>query len=293
MRRQGTLRRQGALVLIVCLFYALQAGIILFSVTLAPFTPIRDVDFALAIMHLILLAVIDMGIMRKLLTTLRRIGAGYANQASARAEQALDYYRLQFEREEQLVQQISAAIEDELQKAREAVAAGNAQQVDSHLQASLDAASRLQPRLCDNITVAAVLQGKHRQCEEAGVGFEVNVAVPVDLPLPDLEIASVFFNLIDNALQECEALIAQNANAQPCISVRAFVRAGQLLVEVTNPCLSGAGVRQRKASQTLDPTQPHGWGTRIVSVIVHKLGGITRFEEHDGTFVASVMIPLT
>ena len=239
------------------------------------------------------IGLVDLFTVRYLLAAVRRTERAYADHVSSKLESSLESYRDETEREMRLVRQIGAEINEELLAAQGALDRGQLAEADNHLQASLALASQTKTTTCDNVYVAAVLDSKLRQCAEEGVTLVANVNVPQELPLEDVEIASIFFNLIDNALYECTALRGDDAERRDLrIDVRGRVQAGQLFIEVTNPCRPGIDVRRRVAERRADTSALHGWGTQIVRDIAHKHGGITRFEEQAGSFVAQVMLPL-
>jgi sensor histidine kinase regulating citrate/malate metabolism len=138
-----------------------------------------------------------------------------------------------------------------------------------------------------------VLASKARSCAEANITLDAQVALPAEMPIDDIELASVFFNLIDNALHECVALAQEEDAPKPTITVRANTLAGQVFVEVSNPCRSGAEGKMREAGKSVDSTRTHGWGVDIVQNVAKKYHGIASFAENNGVFTAQVMLPLS
>lgn len=250
-------------------------------------------DMVVAACIALALAAIDAGAVRYLLQAIRRVEETYASDVSEELERALESYRSLAEREAQLAQEIGRTVGDELEHTREALAEGHLEEADEHMQRGLRAASKTRAAYCDNVAVAAVLEVKARQCEESGVRFSAQASVPEDLPLPETEVAAVLFNLIDNALRECEGLVTDGVAEAPEITVRAKAEAGQLFVEVANPCKPESGKRLRiSALRRPDAAREHGWGTHIVDDIVGAHGGVVSRDVANGTFVVRVMIPL-
>ena len=273
---------------LTCILFALQGAAVFVSGA-----ELGATGVAVSIVVTLGIGLVDLFTVRYLLATVRRIEQAYAAQVSSRLESSLENYRSETERESRLVQQIGAEINGELQAAQVALERGQLAEVDDHLQASLALASQTKPTTCDNVYVAAVLESKLRQCEEKGVALKATVSIPQELPLEDVEIASVFFNLIDNALYECVSLQQDDSEDRDyCVSVHGVVQAGQLFIEVENPCRPGIDVRRRAAKRRTDTSALHGWGTQIVSDIAGRYGGVAHFEERGGSFVAQVMLPL-
>ena len=239
----------------------------------------------------IVVGLIDFGGARYLLQSLQRSENAYATAVAARLEESFHEYRKQALQEEQLAKEIGAHVEAELAKTREALAAGNLALANDHLQASIDAASGSHATHCDNVAIAAVLDSKMRQCADAGVRLNASATIPEDIPMEDIELASIFFNLIDNALHECQALQKEGQEGHT-IKVSSFVQAGQLFVKVQNPCRTNSATPKGAPIGQHEASMQHGWGTSIVRSIANEHGGLARFETNANTFVATVMIPL-
>ena len=285
------MNRRRVIIALTCAFYALQLALLWYWHALAP-EDSRTLDLVVTLAAAVGVAVIDAGVVQYLFAALQRAEAAYAADVSMQLERSLESYRVTTEREQTLAREVGRAVDEELARAREALNQGKAGDASAHLRQGLDIASQTRTVYCDNVPVAAVLETKERQCHEAGVGFEHHVKLPEELPLPDVEVAAVFFNLIDNALHECEAMLeGSEAGGLPTVRVSSMVQAGQLYVEVANPCRKEAA-KARGAARRGGLLREHGWGTDIVTNIARGHGGLTQFEERNGVFTATVMIPL-
>lgn len=284
------MNRRRVIIVLTGVFYLLQLALIAYWHSLAE-EGTRMLDLAISVGIAVVIGLIDAAVARYLLQALRRAETAYAADVSERLEQSLESYRVTAEREDALAQEVGSAVELELAAARRALAEGRVGDLDHHLQHGLDIASQTRASYCENVTVAAVLETKVRQCEEAGVRLVPQVVLPNELGLPDVDVAAVFFNLIDNALHECVALVAEGVD-EPTIVTKARVQAGQLFVSVENPCRADVDAHSKARAHRAESGQLHGWGTEIVASIAQDHGGIAEFEAHDGTFVANVMIPL-
>ena len=283
--------RQRTIVVLAAVYYAAQMALLVYWHSLAV-PEFRLLDALITLGIAAVMGFIDWWSARYLLQALSRTEQVYADDVSQQLEQSLENYRTLAEREEQRSAEIGREVEAELAQARKSLAEGRTDDVAMHLQQGLDIATSLRKPPCDNVAVAAILEAKTRECEEAGVELSTQVALPAELGLPDIEVASLLFNLIDNALHECAALRAQDAVAKPVITLHARTQAGQLFVQASNPCRPGI---QAPGSRTekRDTEALHGWGTDIVRTIAHNHGGIAEFTFENEVFIATVMIPLT
>lgn len=285
------MNRRRLIILLSVALYVTQVAIIAYWHSLAPANE-RMKDMFVAVFAMVAITLISAGVTQYFLHALRRAEVSYENDISRQLERCLEEYRTETLRENQIVLEIGTSIQEELGKAREALATGEYDKMDDHLRSSLEFASRANKPYCDNVAVSAVLENKARECAEKGVQLNTHVSLPEDLALQDVEVAALFFNLIDNALSECEVLSSPGKVENPAITVRSKIQAGQLFVQVANPCRTGVEARRQAAIRSSDISQAHGWGSSIVTGIAQRNHGIAEFEEKRDTFTASVMIPL-
>lgn len=241
---------------------------------------------------------IDVGVIRYALDVFKRSEEAYAANVTRELERSLSEYKEQAERDKRVTQSVGAAVEQHIRSAREALASQNIDKMREHVRQCLKIVSAAEPSSCHNVVVASVLQSKARQCAESNVRLVTEVTLPAHLAMDDIEVASLFFGLIDNALMECEELRGsqdpEGTSTEPLsIVVRSNIHAGQIFVEASNPCRAGAGDRRRVALRRADATVTHGLGTVVVSDIAARHGGVVEFTERDDVFHARAMIPLT
>lgn len=244
-------------------------------------------SLGLILLVLFVTCVVDIGVTRQLFGTLGRLEQDYDADVTKDLEESLRAYRVRALQDRQLASMVGVNVEQNIARARQALLEGDVPGTQDKLRHGIDLVSQTGATQCDNVVVASVLESKSRQSEAAGVELVTEVVLPEELGLEDVEVAAVFFNLIDNALHEC----AELARPDNRIEVRARIQAGQLFVEVTNPCREGAEHRRRAAARRSDATMYHGLGTSIVTDIARRHGGLAQFDERDGIFVADVMIP--
>ena len=277
---------------LMCFFYLLQLAIIVYWHSLAP-SGMHETDALVSIAIAAVVGLVDYSIARYLLSALSKLENAYRYDVAKRLELSLTRYREESLREESIVKEVGASIHNELNKARVALTQGNNTEVGNLIRSSLEiASSTAAPPICENVTVAAVLASKTRQCTEEGVTLASQVTLPEPLPLPDIDIAAIFFNLIDNALHECKSLMAEGLISDPRIDVSSRIQAGQFYVKVRNPSHQGIDTKSERARRRESTSSLHGWGIEIVSSIAREQGGLAKFEESKGEFIATVMIPL-
>lgn len=138
-------------------------------------------------------------------------------------------------------------------------------------------------RFCENTAANTVLLYFAQQAKNNGIDYIVKADIPEKAPIDDADISVLFGNLLENALDACNAESA----ADKKIIVRASLSGGTFCVTADN---TFTGTLKYNQSGNLDSTKHRGegLGTRSVKSIVERYGGICRFEVRDGMFCASV-----
>lgn len=123
--------------------------------------------------------------------------------------------------------------------------------------------------------------------KESGIDFTVSMNIPLKIPVADSDLAVLFGNLLENAVQACAA---QN-HPDRRIVMHGGIDGDSLVVTLDN---TFDGSLKHNHDGTLLSTKPGGTGLGIESAraIAARYGGIIKVEQADGLFMASVMLEL-
>jgi signal transduction histidine kinase len=172
-----------------------------------------------------------------------------------------------------------------------------------------------------NSTVDIILSHKLRHAQQIGtkgVEMDLHVLMPENLALSDFEMASLLGNLLDNALEATERVLAFNAGGGAFLSGTAIAvtikqLGGNLLVRVENIAFKPDAAHESYVTSkpTRDEEGRHGIGLAQVQRLVKVHGGhldlafkpatAASFPEQNpgttdtpalGTFTATVLLPL-
>ena len=136
-------------------------------------------------------------------------------------------------------------------------------------------------RYCANPIVNAILTVKAAQAEEQGIAFTAQAAVD-GWKLEEIDLSSLFSNLLDNAIEGC-----RNSGAEhPAIQAKAAEQQGFYLIRVTNNC--GPDVQTEGTSKA--DKQGHSLGLSILRGIARKYRGELRTWAEDGVFTAELSL---
>ena len=133
---------------------------------------------------------------------------------------------------------------------------------------------------CDNIVVDALLFEKKEYAENNGIKIEYSIIKQLDVKIDDVDLCSVIFNLIDNAVEAC---IREKVDF---IIFKMYKKHGYLIIMTENECscFSETTMKNNKKS--------HGIGMKIIDNIAKKYNGNNFCDFSDGKFVHIVSLLL-
>lgn len=134
-------------------------------------------------------------------------------------------------------------------------------------------------RYADNPVADVSLADAARRCAEAGVTLTVRGSLPKDCTLPPVDLASLLYNLLSNAVTA-----AAEGPRPGRVEIRFVTAAGRLCVTVENTRGPQPARRRRGAG--------HGFGRKILREITARYDGSYTLEYGDGRAVATAMVCL-
>ncbi len=137
-----------------------------------------------------------------------------------------------------------------------------------------------------NVMVDAILNSKLSLIRERDIRVDATAMVPEKLPIPDIDLAVLIGNLMDNAMEACERIPAKERFIRVYIDVIKL----QLYICVTNSMRGRA--RSRGGRFLSDKQGSHGFGLLRIDDIVAKHGGYVNRQTEEGIFATEVMLPL-
>jgi len=167
------------------------------------------------------------------------------------------------------------------------------QQGDSH--AALDYIRGLSGKLseteetvwCQNAALNAVLAHYISKAQESGCRVEASVSLPEKPPFDVLDLCSVLANTLENAVHACQKL---PGNQREIFFSAKAGAAGQITVNVENPCLGSVELGPDDLPVPDDPNGEHGVGLRSVLSIVNKYHGLLHCSCSDDRFVLQAVL---
>jgi len=132
-------------------------------------------------------------------------------------------------------------------------------------------------RYCTDPALDAILGSYFRQAKEQGIQLEAHIDLPDALPVPSVELSTVFANALENMLHAVRTLppdkrrIICRCISSPC-----------LMMEFCNPC--GSDVQLGPDGLPIARNAGHGIGTRSIAAFAEKHQAVCTFQVEDGWF---------
>ncbi len=132
---------------------------------------------------------------------------------------------------------------------------------------------------CENDMMNAVFRVYDRRCVQDNIKYEVSACIPKDLPYSDIETATLFGNLLENAYE------AAKKGSESFICVDARIKNGNLVCEIKNSVFENTVFQNGLPATT---KSGGGIGSKSALDITAKHGGILRMEQKDNIFITQL-----
>lgn len=154
---------------------------------------------------------------------------------------------------------------------------------------------------CDNHMINIILRAKQPQLSAGHIRLDTVISLPEKLPIRDIDLCTIFFNALDNAIEACEQLSAENR----IIIIRAAAEKGLFVLQMENPVYDALQYKHNRTlsakrnnivsqtKQSFANKLEHGQGlSSIRDVVLHYQGSVeVKAEEHIFRLLICIPIP--
>lgn len=137
---------------------------------------------------------------------------------------------------------------------------------------------------CGNNIINNVMNIMYNRGYIDGIEIKSKILVPSELNIRDSEVYSLLGNLMENAIEACHSI----ENAQIEVHIKTGMNC--LFIKVTNPILHEVTIKKGIIETSKPDKKLHGYGTKIIEIIVNKYDGYIKYNCKDNTFEADVML---
>lgn len=137
---------------------------------------------------------------------------------------------------------------------------------------------------CENPAVNAAVCHYAALAKQSGILTEIELDVPRELTVDSLELTMVVSNLMENAIQACDAL-PKSLSPYLRITCRSV---GRLLLEMENPCTEDTILDEK--GYPIAHKDGHGFGSKGVIAFVKKYDGELLYRIENGIFRVRILV---
>lgn len=209
--------------------------------------------------------------------------AAEKEMAQARHQAELD--RIHFERVEECRREMSAIRSDYDALLAQACTLIERGQADLAKDLLRDLSERIESTkeapFCPIAAVNAILEAKKKECDREHIALDVELTLPGELPVKDLDLCIALGNQLDNALRECKkSPLGADAQKRPVILLTGKVVQGYLVLRCVNPVYSE---QQRGPEGT-------GYGLKILRNMADRYCGDFFTKRENGSFISQLSL---
>lgn len=143
---------------------------------------------------------------------------------------------------------------------------------------------------CDNVVINALIANKAEKCRREDIRFEAQLEKLTLGEITEYDLASVLFNLLDNAIESCQKV---EDETKRFIRLSCYTESGQMLIHVVNGCVEKESDEKKRFFTSKPDKKRHGLGMGIIQENIRKYPGAGMTINHrDYKFEIMIHIPL-
>ena len=136
-------------------------------------------------------------------------------------------------------------------------------------------------RYCTNPVLDAVLASYLQKAEEKGIQVHTKIMLPDTLPVKETELATVFANAIENAINACEKL----QNDKRYLEVK-VLNSPRFMIQISNSFDGFISFNENNVPVSHE--KGHGFGTKFIVAFCKKYGAFYEFKAQENRFTLRI-----
>lgn len=129
-----------------------------------------------------------------------------------------------------------------------------------------------------------LLEQKKAKAESKGIEFRIRADRIGELPFSDMEICTLFSNLLDNAIEACEKI----EDDRRWVAIQITRKSGMLYLTISNSIKDRPAEQEGKLITNKQNHQLHGYGIKSVQKIVRKYEGDFSYQIRESEFIVTI-----
>ncbi len=143
---------------------------------------------------------------------------------------------------------------------------------------------------CTNKIINAVLMQKSKLCNANGINFQTELLIPEQLPYQDMDLMSLYSELIDIAIKGC----LTNNKGNNYVNVKSGVESNYLYLMVSCNRIDKnvLNIVNKEHRKLLNAEMPYNIQLNIINEIVRRLGGKREIVEDNKGYTTIIRLPM-
>lgn len=138
--------------------------------------------------------------------------------------------------------------------------------------------------ICRNLTIDAILQYYQKRCKQSGISLFIHAQIPPQLSIADTDLAILYGNLMENALEAC----MKQTSGNRFIHVVTSCQENRLLLRIENSFAIIPHISNNKFLS--DKHDGYGIGTESVKALAQRYQGQFKFDVTQERFQISIIL---
>lgn len=140
--------------------------------------------------------------------------------------------------------------------------------------------------LCKNFTIDSILKYYMSIARKNNIDFKVNLNIPENINIDNIDLSIVMGNCIENAIEACNNIMDKS---QKYINISAEIKGFQLLIKIKNS-FDGQVIEDGNVIKTSKIGEGHGIGLSNVRNISEKYNGYFKVKYNDNEFEVYIIM---
>lgn len=140
--------------------------------------------------------------------------------------------------------------------------------------------------LCKNFTVDSILKYYMSIAFNNNIDFKVNLNIPEDINIDNLDLTVAIGNCVENAIEACNKM---SNDCKKYINIKAEIRELQLVIKIENS-FNGQVLKEGNVIKTSKAVEGHGIGLSNVRKITEKYNGYFNVKYNENKFEVHIII---
>lgn len=138
-----------------------------------------------------------------------------------------------------------------------------------------------------NKVIDSIISNLIEECKQKNIKLNLDIKLPEEIAITDIDLCIIFSNLIDNAIEACEKL---NNCSQKFINIKSNIAGSYMYMSIENSYNGQISKNGIEFTTWKKNKKFHGIGLENVRITVNKYKGMLKYDYNESVFKVSVLL---